>query len=203
VPLGEFFVSDLMSNIMENKIKTVFKPTHQIGVGCADINEQDKKNVMQTLETTRLSYGPFSKKFESLFAQIHNTRFAIFCNSGTSALQLALVCLREKEGWKNGDEVLVPALTFVATSNIVIQNQMTPVFVDVDPLAYNMNPDLIEAKITSKTRAIIPAHLFGLPCDMDPILALAKKHKLKIIEDSCETMFVKYKGKPVGSIGTP
>ena len=156
---------------------------------------------MNALDNERLSYGPYSQKFEKLFAEVHESRFAIFCNSGTSALQVAVACLKELEGWKDGDEILVPALTFVATSNVVIQNNMVPVFVDAHPLTYNMNPKEIEAKITPRTRAILPAHLFGLPCDMDPLTDIAKKHNLKIIEDSCETMFVKYKGRTVGSLG--
>jgi dTDP-4-amino-4,6-dideoxygalactose transaminase len=109
--------------------------------------------------------------------------------------------VKDKYGFQDGDEVIVPAVTFVATANIVIQNRLTPVFVDVDPVHYELDPRSIEAKITAKTRAIIPVHLFGQPCDMDPILAIAQKHDLKIIEDSCETMFAKYKGRSVGTIG--
>jgi len=176
-------------------------PSSQLGVGCADITARERRYVQDVLRTTRLSYGPYSQKFEKLFSQVHDCRFAVFCNSGTSALQAAVACLKELEGWKDDDEIIVPALTFIATSNVVIQNKMKPVFVDADPLTYNIAPEKIGPKITSKTRAIIPAHLFGLPCDMDPILDLAKKHHLKVIEDSCETMFVSYKGRKVGSMG--
>lgn len=178
-----------------------YVPAETLGVGCADIGPLEKKYVNQALNNLRLSYGPLSVKFEKLFAKLHGVRFAIFCNSGTSALQVALACLKEKEGWADGDEVLVPAVTFVATSNIVLENRMTPVFVDVDRTTYNIDPDQIERHITPRTKAVIPVHLFGLPCDMDPIRSIAAKHRLKIIEDSCETMFVRYKGKAVGSLG--
>lgn len=122
-------------------------------------------------------------------------------NSGTDALRIGLAALKLKYKWKDGDEVLVPAVTFVATANIVIQNNLKPVFVDVDLSTYNINPYKIEEKITQKARAIIPVHLMGLPCDMDPIWEIAKKYNLCILEDSCETMFADYKGKKVGSLG--
>ncbi|MCM8788196.1 MAG: DegT/DnrJ/EryC1/StrS family aminotransferase [Candidatus Omnitrophica bacterium] len=148
-----------------------------------------------------LSYGSMSKMFESRFADEHQCRFGIFCNSGTSALHIAIAALKETYGWKNGDEIIVPAITFIATSNMVLYNNLVPVFVDVDRKTYNINPELIEDKITSRTRAIIPVHLFGLPCDMTPILEIARKRHLRIIEDSCETMFASYKGRRVGSFG--
>ncbi|MBW2965516.1 DegT/DnrJ/EryC1/StrS family aminotransferase, partial [Candidatus Woesearchaeota archaeon] len=109
--------------------------------------------------------------------------------------------LKEIYNWNDSDEVIVPSVTFVATLNIILHNKMTPVIVDVDKDYYELDPSLIEEKITEKTRAIIPVHLFGQPCDMDPILEIAKKHDLKIIEDSCETMFAKYKGKFTGTFG--
>ncbi len=172
-----------------------------IGVGTLNISDRAKELVLQTLNHNRLSYGPMTEKFESEFAKLHSCRFGIMSNSGTSALQVALQTLKELHGWNNGDEVLVPALTFVATANIVLHNGMIPVLVDVDPVFYGMDPALIEARITPRTRAIIPAHLFGHPADMDPIREIADQHGLKIIEDSCETMFASYNGKRVGSLG--
>jgi dTDP-4-amino-4,6-dideoxygalactose transaminase len=172
----------------------------KIGVGTVTITEQAKKNVMQVLETGRLSYGPFLQRLEKDFSTIHDCRFGIMSNSGTSALHVALQALKEIHGWQDGDEVLVPAVTFVATSNIVIHNKMTPIFVDVEKEYYGIDPKKIEEKITSKTRAIIPVHLFGMPCEMDTIQEIAKKHNLKIIEDTCETMYAKYKEKKVGSL---
>ena len=100
-------------------------------------------------------------------------------NSGTSALQLALQAMKEIHGWQDGDEVLVPAVTFVATANIVLHNRMVPVLVDVDPLYYGLDPALMEKAITPRTRAVIPVHLFGQAADMDPILEIARRHKLR------------------------
>ena len=109
--------------------------------------------------------------------------------------------MKELYGWEDGDEVLVPSVTFVASANVVIQNRLRPVFVDVEPVYYEIDPHLIPERITARTRAIMPVHLFGQPCDMDPIVQHARERGLYIIEDSCETMFAKYKGLPVGSWG--
>ncbi|MSR87256.1 DegT/DnrJ/EryC1/StrS family aminotransferase [Candidatus Peribacteria bacterium] len=176
------------------------RPT-QLGVGTLALTAQEKANVLQVLESNRLSYGPFIRKFEQMFAKMHGCSHAVFMNSGTNALSIAVACLKEVGGWKDGDEVIVPALTFVATANVVLEHNLIPVFVDCDPKTYNMDPAKIEAKLTPKTRAIMPVHLFGQIADMDPILAIAKKHDLRVIEDSCETVGVTYKGKPAGSFG--
>jgi dTDP-4-amino-4,6-dideoxygalactose transaminase len=134
-------------------------------------------------------------------ASAHGCRFGIMTNSGTSSLQIALAALKDRYGWHDGDEVIVPAVTFIATSNVVLQNNMKPVFVDVDPVFYEIDPNKIEAAISPKTRCIIPVHLFGCPCDMRPILTIAERHNLRIIEDSCETMFARLNGTSVGSFG--
>jgi dTDP-4-amino-4,6-dideoxygalactose transaminase len=173
----------------------------QIGVGTAKISARAKRYVMEVLDNERLSYGPFSRKFETMFASAHAVRYALLCNSGTSALECAVAALKEIDGWQDGDELIVPAVTFVASSNVVIMNGMKPVFVDVDSKTYNIDPTKIEAAITPRTRGIMPVHLFGQPCDMDPIMASAKRHGLRVIEDSCETMFASYRNRPVGSFG--
>lgn len=178
-----------------------FRPDYQIGSAGFHFGAKEKKYVAEVIKSHRLSYGPWSKKFEEIFAKEHETNFAVFSNSGTSALHMALAAMKEKYGWKDGDEVIVPAVTFIATSNIVLYNKMKPVFVDVDSKTYNIDPAKIEAAITKKTKAILPVHLFGLPADMDPIMKIARKHKLRVLEDSCECMFAKYKGKKVGSFG--
>ncbi|OGS36532.1 MAG: hypothetical protein A2506_02600 [Elusimicrobia bacterium RIFOXYD12_FULL_66_9] len=175
--------------------------SREIPVGGFTVSPRARRYVMQVLDSNRLSYGPFHRRFESAFAAEHDSRHAVFCNSGTSALRIALQALKEKHGWSDGDEVMVPSVTFIATSNVVLHNRMTPVFVDVDPRTYTMDPALVEGKISSRTRAIIPVHLLGLPADMDPILVVAKKRGLAIIEDSAETMFARYKGRKVGSLG--
>ncbi|MBU1179868.1 DegT/DnrJ/EryC1/StrS family aminotransferase [Patescibacteria group bacterium] len=174
---------------------------NQIGVGCCDFNGNEKKYVNEVLDSGRLSYGPFSKKFEKTFAALHNCRHGVMVNSGTGALRIAVAALKEINNWQDGDEVIAPAVTFVATTNVIIDHGLRPVFADVDPVTYNIDPKKIEEKITGKTKAIMVVHLFGQPAEMDPILEIAKRYNLKIIEDSCETMFAKYKGRPVGSFG--
>lgn len=134
---------------------------------------------------------------------MHGCSHGLFCNSGTSALQIALAALKERHrfDYEDGDEVLVPAITFIATSNVVLQNNLKPVFVDVDPVTFNMNPDKIAEKITDRTRAIIPVHLFGLPADMPRIMNVAHHYGLGVIEDSCETVAASVAGRIVGSWG--
>jgi dTDP-4-amino-4,6-dideoxygalactose transaminase len=173
----------------------------QIGVGGCHINARSKELVMKVLDSGRLSAGPMMAQFEADIAAIHDCRFGLMCNSGTSALHIALAALKERYGWQDGDEVLVPAVTFVATANVVLYNGLRPVFVDVERAYYDVDPTKIEEKIGPRTRAIIPVHIGGLPCDMDPILDLANRYRLRIVEDSCEAMFVRYKGRPVGSFG--
>jgi perosamine synthetase len=173
----------------------------RIGLGTAEISPLQRQLVNDVLSKNRLSYGEYTRRFESEFARLHDRRYATFCNSGTSALQVAVHALKERDGWKPGDEVLVPAVTFVASSNVVIQNGLTPVFVDVEPDHVGIDPAQLERHLTPRTRAIMPVHLFGQPCDMDPIMAFAHERRLRVIEDSCETMFVRYKGRPTGSWG--
>lgn len=140
-------------------------------------------------------------RFEAEIASLHGCLHGLMCSSGTAALQIALAALKELCGWNDGDEVLVPAITFVATANVVIYNNLRPVFVDVDPLYYTLDPTRLEERITPRTRAIIPVHIGCLPCDMDPILEIARAHSLRVVEDSSEAMFARYAGKPVGSFG--
>lgn len=172
---------------------------NKIGVGFASVSELEEKYVLEALHSGRLSQGKYVSQFEKLFASIHSNKYGVMCNSGTSALVLALETLKECEEWTSDTEVLVPAITFIATSNAVIHTGLKPVFVDVDKFSYNINPNEIEKHITKNTKCIIPVHCFGQPCDMDSIIAIAKKHKLKIIEDCAEAHFAKYKGNVVGS----
>lgn len=156
--------------------------------------------VNKVLDSGRLSYGPLCREFEERFAFMHNCAYGVLSNSGTSSLQVSLQALKEIHGWADGDEVIVPALTFVATINVVYHCNLRPVLVDVDSF-YAINPLLIERAITRRTRCIIPVHPFGLPADMKAIKEIADVHKLKIIEDSCEAMFVSTGDSRVGSVG--
>lgn len=172
--------------------------TRQIGVGTFEATPRMRELVNQVLDSGRVSYGPLSLEFEQKFAALHGARHAILSNSGTSSLQVALQALKELHGWHNGDRVIVPATTFVATANIVLHNRLVPTFVDVDPHTYNINPELIERALTRETRAIIPVSLFGQPADLGEIGTIAVRHGLKVLHDSCETMFVTHRGKPLG-----
>ena len=172
---------------------------NKIGVGYASVTDIEKKYVMDALDSQRLSQGKYVAEFEKKFAAMHGHKYGIMCNSGTSSLHLALLALKEYYNWEDDAEVIVPAITFIATSNAVIHAGMRPVFTDVDIHSYNMDPNEIEKHITAKTRCIIPVHCFGMPCEMDKISEIAKKHDLKIIEDCAEAHFAKINGRTVGS----
>ncbi len=176
-------------------------PVRQIGTGTFAVTPHMRHLVNTVLDSGRISYGAMSLAFEKRFAALHGCRYAILSNSGTSALHVALQALKEIHRWNDGDRVIVPATTFVATANIVLHNRMVPTFVDVDPETYNIDVAQIERAITDNTRAIIPASLFGQPADLSAVRAVADNHGLKVIEDSCETMFVSHRGRPVGSWG--
>jgi perosamine synthetase len=125
----------------------------------------------------------------------------VFTNSGTSSLQIALAALKESHRWEDGDEVLCPATTFIATSNVILQNRMRPVFVDVDPEIYSMDPSRMEDRVGPRTRCAIAVHLYGHPAEMGSILEICRRRNLRLIEDSAETMFATCGGQSVGSFG--
>lgn len=173
----------------------------KISLGHFEISEIGRKYVNQVLDAGRLSYGPFTERFENEFAEMHGCRYGVFCNSGTSALHISLLALKELCGWNDGAEVLVPATTFIATSNAVLHAGLKPVFVDVESDTFNMDPRLLEGKITPRTVAVLPVHLFGNPADMPWIGGIANKHGLRVIEDSCEAIHSTVLDKVVGSFG--
>ena len=146
-------------------------------------------------------HGKACQSFEKEFADFCGIEHCIGVANGLDALTLIFSAYRAMGILHDGDEVIVPANTYIASILAISQNNLKPVFVDVLPDTYNIDPQKIEEKITKKTKAIIPVHMYGLPADMEPILRIAKKYKLKIIEDSCETMLARYRGKMVGSIG--
>lgn len=172
-----------------------------ISVGTFSASPRMRDLVNSVLDSGRISYGPLSLVFEQRFAALHGCEYAILSNSGTSALQVALQAMKEIHHWRDGDRVIVPATTFVATANIVLHNRMVPVFVDVDPLTCNINPDLIDAALTPDTRCIIPVNLFGQCADLGEVQAIALARHAKVLIDSCETMFVKHAGQPIGDWG--
>lgn len=164
----------------------------QIGLGTFNATPRMFLLVNQVLRSGRLSYGPLSREFEARFAEMHGCKYGVLSNSGTSSLLVALQTLKELHGWNDGDEVIVPALTFVATVNVVFQLRLKPVLVDVEPDYYGIDVSRIKDVITSKTRCVIPVHTFGQPCNMRGIYRMNWQYNLKILEDSCETMLAKH-----------
>ena len=154
--------------------------------------------VLRVAESQHFILGPEVEKMEGEFCEFLGCEYAIGVSSGTDALLLALMAIDIKPG----DEVIVPTYSFFATAGVVSRMNSKPVFVDSDPVTFNIDPSRIEEKITSKTRVIIPVHLYGQCADMDPIIKLAKKHKLYVIEDGAQAISAQYKdGKIAGTIG--
>lgn len=154
--------------------------------------------LQQVLEKTAFAGGPFVAEFEKQFAAFCGTEQCVAVASGTDALWVALLAM----GIGEGDEVITVPDTFIATAEAISFTGAKPVFVDVQEDTYNMDPTKLEAAVTARTKAIIPVHLFGQPADMDPILEIARKHNLLVLEDSCQAHGAEYKGKRTGSIGT-
>jgi dTDP-4-amino-4,6-dideoxygalactose transaminase len=153
--------------------------------------------IQQVLDRTAFAGGPFVAQFEKEFAAFCGTRFSAGVGSGTDALWMALLGL----GIGPGDEVVTVPDTFIATAEAISWCGAKPVFVDVDPVTYNMDPSKIESAVTEKTKAIIPVHLFGQMADMDPVMEIARKRKLYVVEDASQAHGAEYKGKKAGSIG--
>jgi len=161
------------------------------------IREDVVSALLRVLDSTAFAGGPFVADFEKEFASYCGCEFAAGVSNGTSALWLSLLAL----GVGAGDEVITAPNTFIATAEAISFCGATPVFVDVDPDTYTMNPDLLEAAITPWTKAIIPVHLYGQPADMDPILEIARRHGLYVVEDACQAHGALYKGRKAGTIG--
>jgi perosamine synthetase len=162
------------------------------------LDGNERKYLLQCLDTGWISSeGPFIKQFEEQFAKIVGRKFGVAVSNGSVALDAAVVAL----GLGAGDEVILPSFTIISCAAAIVRAGATPVVVDADPLTWNMTVEGVAAAITPRTKAIMVVHLYGLPVDMDPILALAGKHGLKIIEDAAEMHGQSYKGRPCGSFG--
>lgn len=162
-----------------------------------EIGDEEVNSVVDTLRSGWLTTGAKAKAFETDFGAYVGASHAVAVNSCTAALHLAL----EAIGVREGDEVIVPTMTFTATAEVVHYLRAKPVLVDCEPDTLNVDPAKIEAAITPHTKAIVPVHFAGHPCDMKPILELARKHNLKVIEDAAHALPAKYDGKMVGAIG--
>jgi dTDP-4-amino-4,6-dideoxygalactose transaminase len=153
--------------------------------------------ILGVLESTQFTLGSEVAKFEEEFAAYSQSKFGIGVNTGTSALHLSLLAANIGPG----DEVITVPFTFVATVAAIHYTGARTVFVDIEPRSYTMDPSRIEAAVTPRTKAIIPVHLYGQPADMDPIMAIARKYKLLVVEDACQAHGAEYKGRRAGSIG--
>lgn len=163
-----------------------------------NLGELEKEYILKAIDSNFVStVGPFVPEFEEKFAKYLRVTSCVAVQSGTAAIHAALYEL----GIKEGDEVIVPAITFVATVNPIVYCGATPVFVDIDKDTWDIDPKEIEKSITSKTKAIIPVHLYGNPCDMDEIMKISEKYGLYVIEDATESLGAEYKGRMTGTIG--
>ncbi|MGD9642309.1 MAG: DegT/DnrJ/EryC1/StrS family aminotransferase [Elusimicrobiales bacterium] len=170
--------------------------------GYAPIKDEIEAAVKTVFNKANFILGEEVTKFEKEFAAHNGTKYAVGVANGTDAIRMALIA----SGIKKGDEVITSPFTFIATSETISQVGAIPVFADIDPVSFNLDPKSVEKKITPKTRAIVPVHLYGLPCDMDAIMALAAKHNLLVIEDTAQAFTAKYnlggkEWKYCGSIG--
>ena len=168
-----------------------------ISLSSPDITEKEIAAVTGVLESRFLALGPQMEEFERQVAALAGRRFGIAVNSGTSGLHLLVRAL----GIGEDDEVITTPFSFIASANCILFERARPVFVDIDPQTLNLDPALIEKAISPRTRAILPVHVFGQPADMDPIMEIARRHGLRVIEDSCEAIGAKYRGRAAGSFG--
>ncbi len=168
-----------------------------IPMAAPDISEADVQAVAEVVRSGRLALGPKTVAFEQLMADYVGVKHAVAVSSGTAALHLIVRAL----GIGPGDEVLVPSFTFAASVNAILYERATPVFVDIEPETYNLDPEDLERKMTKRTKAIMAVDIFGHPAEWDEILRIADKYGLKVIDDSCEALGAEYKGRKIGQFG--
>jgi len=166
-------------------------------MSAADINDADIAAVLEVLRSGRLALGPNAARFEHLMADYVGAQEAVAVSSGTAALHLIVKAL----GLGRGDEVLVPSFTFAASVNALLYEGVVPVFVDVEPETYNIDPHDLEQKISSRTKAVMVVDIFGHPAEWDEILRIADKYGLGVIDDSCEALGAEYRGRKIGQFG--
>ena len=169
-----------------------------IPVNEPDLGGNEKKYLQECIDTGWISSeGPFIEKLESSVAKICNRKHAFAVCNGTAALEIAVKAV----GISTGDEVIMPTFTIISCALAVVRAGATPIYVDADPCTWNMKVEDIEPLLTERTKAIMAVHIYGITVDMDPLLEIAKKHKLKVIEDAAEVIGQSYKGKPCGTFG--
>lgn len=175
-------------------IRTSFLPFAQPSIGDKEIEE-----VSKVMRSGWLTQGPTTKEFEEKFKTYVNAKAAVATNSCTGAMHTSLLAL----GIKHGDEVITSTLTYIATAHVIAYTGAKPVLVDIDSETYNLNVDLIREKITKNTKAIIPVHYAGQPCDMKEIEEITEEHNLRIVEDAAHAIGAEYAGKKIGGLGNP
>jgi perosamine synthetase len=161
------------------------------------LDEREEELVLEVLRSGRLSLGPWIERFEDQIAERVGAPFAAAVSSGTGGLHL----LCKIAGLGSGDEVVTSPLSFVASANCFILEGATPVFADIDPVTLNLDPAAVEAAVTERTRAIVAVDMFGYPCELDELQAIADRHELTLIEDACESLGAEYRGRPLGAHG--
>jgi dTDP-4-amino-4,6-dideoxygalactose transaminase len=162
------------------------------------MSEEEKQGVLEVLDSGMLAQGPKVAAFERAFADYCGAGYAVATSSGTTALHTALLA----HGIGEGDEVITSPFTFISSANTILFTGARPIFVDIDPVTFNVDPAQIEQAVTARTRAIMPVHLFGLTADMAPIMSIAEEHDLVVIEDACQAHGAEYRGRRAGSFGT-
>jgi perosamine synthetase len=170
-----------------------------IGLSAPWIDARDEELVLEVLRSGRLSLGPIGPRFEELFAEAVGAPYCAAVSSGTAALHL---CMRLAEVGP-GDEVITSPYSFVASANCAIYEGATPVFADIDPQTLNLDPAAVEAAITPRTKAVVGVDIYGYPCELDELRAICDEHGLAFVEDACEALGARYKGRPLGSHGHP
>ncbi len=162
------------------------------------IGKEEEAAILEVIASGYLVQGPRVKKLEEKFAELCGVKYAVATSSGTTALHIAVLA----NGIRPSDEVITSPFSFIASANCVLYAGAKPVFVDIEQDYFTLDPSKIEERITEKTKAILPIHLYGQACEMDSIIEIAQKHNLTIIEDACQAHGASYKGQPVGSYGT-
>jgi dTDP-4-amino-4,6-dideoxygalactose transaminase len=185
-------INSILINSTDNSLARFRLP-----MSMPQITGEEIHAVVRVMQSRNLSIGAQTIAFEKLAAEIANSTYAVAISNGTAGLHLCMVAA----GINPDDEVITTPFSFIASANCILYERAKPVFVDIDPVTLNIDPEKIESAITSHTRAIIPVHIFGQPADMDPILAIAERHNLLVIEDACEAIGAEYKGRRVGALG--
>ena len=179
--------------------RRVSTATRRINLSAPWIDERDEELVLEVLRSGQLSLGPTGPRFEALLADAVGAPYCAAVSSGTAGLHL---CMR-LAGVGPGDEVITSPYSFVASANCAIYEGATPVFADIDPRTLNLDPAAVEAAITPRTKAIVAVDIFGYPCELDELRAICDRHGLALVEDACEALGARYKGRPLGSHGHP